>query len=85
MLLYLDDVIVLAPDCKEGVRRLELVLRIACEYDLEVNKKKYQFMKRCIEFLGQVVENGRYLSPDKIKAVINFPQLKSTKDITKFP
>lgn len=48
MLLYLDNVIVLAPGYKEDVRRLELVLRIACEYGLEVNKKKYQFMKRRI-------------------------------------
>jgi len=42
-------------------------------------------MKRFIEFLGHVVEDGKiYPSPEKMKTVIDFPKPKGLKDFQNF-
>lgn len=44
VLVYLDDVIILATSEREAIERLELVLQLASDYGLSLNKKKCQFM-----------------------------------------
>lgn len=85
VLLYLDDLIVPARNEQEAVERLKLILRTASEYGLQLNLKKCQFIKRSVEFLGHIVEGGKiYPSPEKVKAVINYPEPKGLKDIQSF-
>jgi len=85
MTLYLDDIVILAADLAQAVDRLETVLVLASEYGLELNMKKCRFMKTRIEFLGQVIENGRVSpSPEKIKAVMRFPEPTSVKQVQSF-
>lgn len=85
MTLYLDDVIILAIDFEQAVERLETVLRVASEYGLQLNVKKCKFLRTRIEFLGQVIENGTVSpSPEKIKAVLGFPEPKTIKQIQSF-
>lgn len=85
VLIYLDDVIVLAENVEEAVTRLRYVLQLASEYGLELTKKKCKFMKSRIEFLGQVIEAGKvYPSPEKVQAVLNYPEPKSVKDVQSF-
>jgi len=85
MTLYLDDIVILAADLAQAVDRLETVLVLAGEYGLELNMKKCRFMKTRIEFLGQVIENGLVSpSPEKVKAVMRFPEPTSVKQIQSF-
>lgn len=71
-LQYVDDLIIPAANEDEAVDRLKIVLERAREYGLKINKKKCQLLKRRVELLGHVVENGKlYASPDKTKAGIN--------------
>ena len=63
------------------MQRLKKVLEVAAEYGLEINKRKAQVIQTQIEFLGHIVENGRlYPSPEKIKAVQNFPEHRYLND-----
>lgn len=83
--VYFDDIIVLAKDETEAINNLKTVLKVASEYGLKINKKKCHLLKKRIEFLGQVIENGEiHPSPDKVLAVQNFPKPKSTKDVQSF-
>ncbi|GFU63830.1 retrovirus-related Pol polyprotein from transposon 297 [Trichonephila clavipes] len=59
--------------------------KVACDYGLEINFEKCQFLHNTIEFLGHIIENGRlFPSPSKTKAVINYPDLKNIKDVRRF-
>ncbi|GBN16861.1 Retrovirus-related Pol polyprotein from transposon 297 [Araneus ventricosus] len=58
VLPYLDDIIILSSSIEEGIERVERVLSIASEYGLEINFNKSHFLKKRIEFLGHVVEDG---------------------------
>lgn len=83
MRFYMDDFIV--PTQNEQEDRLRLVLCTASEYGLEINFKKCQFIKKSIEFLGHIVEEGQiYPSPTKVKAVLDYPKPKGLKDIQSF-
>ncbi|GBO21406.1 Retrovirus-related Pol polyprotein from transposon 297 [Araneus ventricosus] len=76
VLPYLDDIIILSSSFEEGIERVERVLSIASEYGLEINFNKSHFLKKRIEFLGHVVEDGKiFPSTLKTKAVLNFPEL----------
>ncbi|GBL78064.1 Retrovirus-related Pol polyprotein from transposon 297 [Araneus ventricosus] len=85
VLPYLDDIIILSSSFEEGIERVERVLSIASEYGLEINFNKSHFLKKRIEFLGHVVEDGKILpSTLKTKAVLNFPEPANLKQIHSF-
>jgi len=85
ILLYLDNLIIISSDVKQGIEQLKSVLQVASDYGLEINKKKCQFMKTRITFLGYVIEDGRvFPSPDKLAAVMHFPEPRNVKDVQMF-
>ncbi|GBM66221.1 Transposon Ty3-I Gag-Pol polyprotein [Araneus ventricosus] len=84
VMIYFDD-LVTSENETQGIERLQRVLKTASEYGLELNIKKCQFLKHEIEFLGHRIKDGKlYASPLKIKAVMNFPEPKCTKDIKSY-
>ncbi|GBM77993.1 Retrovirus-related Pol polyprotein from transposon 297 [Araneus ventricosus] len=85
VLPYLDDIIILSSSFEEGIERIERVLSIASEYGLEINFNKSHFLKKRIEFLGHVVEDGKiFPSTLKTKAALNFPEPANLKQIHSF-
>lgn len=85
VLIYMDDIIILARDESEALERSRIVLRTASEYGLELNRKKLKLLKRRVEFLGYVIENGSiYPSPEKTLAVVNYPEPKTYKQLQSF-
>ncbi|GFT68544.1 retrovirus-related Pol polyprotein from transposon 17.6 [Trichonephila clavipes] len=58
IIIYMDDLIIPSADEEEGLRNLRTVLEVASKYGLEIQFKKCQFLKRKVEFLGHIVENG---------------------------
>ena len=56
VLLYLDDIIILSKSVEEGTEKLKRVINLASNYGLEINFKKAQFLKKCIEFLGRTID-----------------------------
>lgn len=80
VIVCMDDVAILAKSEDEAIERLKIVLEVAAEAGLQINWQKCQFLKRSIEFLGHVVENGTIKpSPAKQEAVRKFKEMKSIK------
>lgn len=85
VLVFIDDVIILAEDEVQAVSRLREVLYRASQYGLEINWKKTQLVQRKVEYLGHVVENGTVKpSPDKTDAVVRFPEPINVKQLHGF-
>lgn len=85
VMIYIDDILVLAPDEGVAIDRLELVFECAAKAGLIINWKKCQFLQRKIEFLGHVVENGT-IKPSIVKtmAVRGFPEPTTIKKLQSF-
>ncbi|GFU50307.1 retrovirus-related Pol polyprotein from transposon 17.6 [Trichonephila clavipes] len=70
---------------KEGLEKLREVLEVASKYGLEMKFKKCQFLRRKVEFLGHVVENGTIRhSIAKTIAVKKFPVPTTVKQVQSF-
>ncbi|GFU50402.1 retrovirus-related Pol polyprotein from transposon 297 [Trichonephila clavipes] len=81
----MDDIIIPSENVEEGIAKFERVLVTAAKFGLEINFKECQFLYSKIEFLGYLIENGTIKpSPDKLKAVYNFPEPKSIKNVQQF-
>lgn len=85
ILIYLDDLIILAKNRNEAIERLIMVLRIAADYGLEINWKKSEFLKEEIIYLGHHICNNKIRpSERKTKAVMRFPEPNSKKSLRSF-
>ncbi|CAG4942267.1 unnamed protein product [Colias eurytheme] len=70
MIIFIDDILITAANQEQAVERLQLVLKVASEYGLQINWKKANLIKREIEYLGHIVKDGEVRpSPEKTEAV----------------
>ena len=84
-LVYLDDVVVFAPDFDEHLRRLRVILDTLKKAHLTLKPAKCHFGYQELKFLGHVITpKGVLPDPDKTKAVANFPTPQSKKDLRSF-
>ena len=83
VIVYLDDIIVYTKDQSKGhVKTVQWVLDILRKNGLFTNLKKYWFYKDEVRFLRYIViSQGIRIEDEKIKAVKNWPELKSVRDI----
>ncbi|XP_070854708.1 uncharacterized protein [Drosophila suzukii] len=83
--VYMDDVIISSKSIDEGVQKLKRVLEVAQGNGLRVNWSKCQVLKRKVNFLGYVVENGT-INPgnEKTQAVADFPIPRDKKGVQRF-
>lgn len=85
ILVYMDDIVVLAVNETEAIERLKMVFDCAAKAGLNISWKKCQFLQRSIEFLGHVIENGEIKpSRQKSKAVRNFLEPTTIKKLQSF-
>lgn len=83
--VYMDDLIVLSKSEDDGLKNLKIVLDTASQAGLEINWKKCCFLRRVMEFLGHIVENGTIRpSEEKIKAVLGFPESENARQMQSF-
>lgn len=85
ILIYIDDLVILASTLTEAFENLKKVLSVACEYGLNINWKKCAFLQDKIEYLGHIVKDGGIQpSPEKIQAVKNYKKPTCAKDVQSF-
>ena len=85
VLIYLDDIVVLANTLDEALEHLRRLLEIASAYGLQINWKKSKILQRQIEFLGYTIQENKIRpSKDKVQALINFPVLRNLRKVQSF-
>ena len=85
LLLYLDDVIVIAPDFQTHVQRLEEVLYRLKLAGLKLKPSKCELLQRKVRYLGHVVSSkGVATDPKKIEAIRDWPTPQNVKGLQAF-
>ncbi|CAG4907160.1 unnamed protein product [Colias eurytheme] len=85
MIIFIDDILITAANQEQAVERLQLVLKVASEYGLQINWKKANLIKREIEYLGHIVKDGEVRpSPEKTEAVRKYPEPRDLKQLHSF-
>jgi hypothetical protein len=83
--VFLDDLIVFSDSIEEHAIRLEHVFQRFERANLLLQPAKCVFAKSEVKYLGYVVSReGISASPDKVKAVRDYPTPKTVKDVRSF-
>ena len=74
LLLYLDDIIVIAPDFNTHIERLAEVFSRLKQAGLKLKPSKCELLQKQVKYLGHIVsEKGIATDPEKIKIVKQWP------------
>jgi hypothetical protein len=80
-----DDLVLYSNTAEEHARRLEHILQRFDQAKLQLHPGKCAFAQPEVQNLGYVLsEKGISASPDKVKAVRNYPKPKNVKDVRAF-
>ena len=85
LLLYLDDIIVIAPDFKTHIQRLEEVFRRLQGAGLKLKPSKCELLQEEVRYLGHIVSPaGVATDPEKAEAVRDWPVPQGVKELQAF-
>jgi hypothetical protein len=83
--VFIDDVIVYAKTAEEHAQRLANVLERFERANLQLQPEKCEFAKDQVNYLSHVISSkGIEASPDKVKAIQEYPVPKTVKEVRAF-
>ena len=83
--VYLDDILVFSKTEEEHLQHVQIALEKLRKAKLYARLHKCEFFKTRVEYLGfDVSAQGVQPSPDKVKAVVEWPTPKTVKDVRSF-
>ena len=85
ILVYLDDILIYSCSIEEHWDHLRIALDRLRRAKLYGRLHKCEFLKDKVDYLGfEVSQDGIHASPEKVKAVLDWPRLQSVHDIRSF-
>lgn len=85
VVVYMDDVLIVADSVDQALERLEVVLKVLTEKRFSLNIRKCAFLKQKVEYLGFEVSQGEIRpNPRKIKALTALPPPETVRQLRQF-
>src|SRR5215469_14029804 len=83
---YLDDILIFTNRTyEEHAEHMRKVLTKLMKEDMMLKLKKCEFFKNKIEYLGHIISRkGMRMSPNKVKAILDWPTLVIVKEVQAF-
>lgn len=84
-IVYLDDILIYSRTEKEHIQHVKKVLGKLLNNRMLINQKKCEWHVKKVEFLGHIVTTeGIQMDPAKVKAILEWPEPKSVKEVQSF-
>ncbi|XP_044502567.1 uncharacterized mitochondrial protein AtMg00860-like [Mangifera indica] len=85
VLIFFGDILIYSKGLEDHLRHLRTVLELLRDHQLVVNKKKCQFGRERIGYLGHIVSRkGVEADPRKIEDMQNWPVPRDLRDLRGF-
>ncbi|KAL9293385.1 putative nucleotidyltransferase, Ribonuclease H [Arabidopsis thaliana] len=85
VLVFFDDILIYSKDMETHLEHLKKVLDIMKKHQFYANVKKCSFGNSKISYLGHIISgNGVGADPEKIKAIVKWPQPKNVIELRGF-
>lgn len=83
--VYIDDLLIVAPDFDTHLQRLEIVARSLRRANLTINIDKSKLCMKSIRYLGHIVGNGE-IKPDprRIQGIFDYQPPKTVRQVRQF-
>lgn len=83
--VYLDDLLIVSPDFETHLKLLAQVSENLRRANLTINVEKSKFCLNEIKYLGYIVGHACLKTdPDKVAAIVEYPQPKTVKQVRRF-
>lgn len=84
-MVYFDDILIYSKDRILHLENLDSFFKVLQENQLYINLKKCYFMIDRVLFFGYVVSvEGIHMDDEKVKAILDWPNPKSSADVRSF-
>src|SRR5271163_485676 len=85
IIIYMDDILIFAPNLEELVKSERMVLQKLRDNDLYLKPKKCEFREPKVEYLGMVIKAGQIsMDPVKLGGIRNCPIPTTVKEVRSF-
>ena len=85
VLVFLDNIIIYSKNEEEHEENPILTLQLLRDHKLYAKLSKCDFYKDRIQYLGHMIsEEGIYMDPDKIEAIMSWPTPRNVTDVRSF-
>ncbi|XP_036340257.1 uncharacterized protein K02A2.6-like [Rhagoletis pomonella] len=85
VVVFLDDILITAPNRKLHMGRVESVLNILQKAGLKLAKEKCSFFSSSVEYLGHIIDkHGLHTNPKKVREIENIAYPKNVKESQAF-
>ena len=82
ILVYLDDILIFSNSIEEHWEHMKIALERLREAKLYGRIHKCEFLKFRVDYLGfEVSEEGIHASPEKVKAIVEWPKPQTVHDV----
>ncbi|XP_065361993.1 uncharacterized protein LOC135955568 [Calliphora vicina] len=72
VVVFIDDILISAPNRELHVERVERVLRLLSEVGFKLSAEKCEFFCKKIKYLGHIIDkDGLHVDPEKVKSLEN--------------
>ena len=80
--VYIDDLAIFSNSRTEHLDHIRKILQTMHENQIYAKRKKCFFMKPEVPYLGHIISaKGVGMDPKKIKAMVDWPEIKSIKQL----
>ena len=84
-IVYLDDILIFSETLEEHKVHVRQILEVLKKESLIANKKKCEFGKTELTFVGfRITAQGISPSPEKVKVVKDWPRMKNVQEVRQF-
>ena len=82
---HMDDILIFGKDKHEHDARLKKVLDRLSQSGLALSPEKFEFSKRQLDYLGQVIDTeGVKKDPAEVKAILDVKEPENVRDVRRF-
>ena len=83
---YLDDILVFSQDIEQHLRHVRILFECLREADLKLTKRKCNFLKAHVQYLGHYISRGGGLEPvpEKLQSLQDMPPPEDLTGVRKF-
>ncbi len=85
VIVYIDDILIYSNSWEEHTQHVRSVLERLIQYQLYAKAEKCEFDCTSTSFLGYIISHeGVTMDESKVKAVLNWPQPRTVKELQRF-